>query len=520
MKKLILSILFLLCFFSLSGEKYKIRSAEIHTSGKFKLTTTKPSIVEMKFPIDKKTIFTEESLDSYLTFYKQQLINSRYFEEVSVTYETLFNHEDYEISDDGVFKEIIVIINLKDSNHFLAVPYATFKDDINQTIITPKLKAKDTNFLGTLTPLSFDVNVTISKKKEESKIEFNPGMNIAFDIPFKAGPINLTWVNKYAMNYTFGNNTPEWDAKTGFKIELPLNRVSFILELNQYNYKNLRFTEYKDDFYFSEEAILSVPVSIYQFKNYTYLTYTPTVNYCFNWDFDGINKNNDDLSGPIINFGHSLSNSQINWENNFRNGYSFTISNNWGYNFQRQDWNPSLTISSQLFKSFVVEDRNYLDIVGFCSNLYSFIYFDLSDSYFDHTTSGYGEKLGDHLRGIPNEFYFGNEKPDNTSSAAFILNLDFPINIVRTSFKHDIINFDLQLSPFIDLAVYKDRALPLKTDSAICMGGEALIYPKKWSSFTIRVSLGFDMKAAAAEDNFIKGLLHNKEFFIGLGLAY
>ena len=49
---------------------------------------------------------------------------------------------------------------------------------------------------------------------------------------------------------------------------------------------------------------------------------------------------------------------------------------------------------------------------------------------------------------------------------------------------------------------------------------EVLVYPYKWSSFTIRGSLGFDMKSAIAEDNLIKGLWHNKEFTIGLGLHY
>ena len=100
------------------------------------------------------------------------------------------------------------------------------------------------------------------------------------------------------------------------------------------------------------------------------------------------------------------------------------------------------------------------------------------------------------------------------------MNFDFPINIIRTQFSHEIINFNMQFSPFIDIAIYRDRALPLQTDSAICIGMEGLVYPYKWSSFTIRGSIGFDMKGAAAEDNLIKGLLHNKEFTIGLGLHF
>jgi hypothetical protein len=53
---------------------------------------------------------------------------------------------------------------------------------------------------------------------------------------------------------------------------------------------------------------------------------------------------------------------------------------------------------------------------------------------------------------------------------------------------------------------------------------EVLVYPKKWSSFIIRGSIGFDLKETFAEDTNIKGLVkglwHNKEISIGLGLHY
>ena len=100
------------------------------------------------------------------------------------------------------------------------------------------------------------------------------------------------------------------------------------------------------------------------------------------------------------------------------------------------------------------------------------------------------------------------------------MNIDFPINIVTTTFKRDIINFNMQFAPFMDIAIYRDRALPMQTESVVCMGMEVLVYPYKWSSFTIRGSIGFDMKRAISEDSLLKGLWHNKEFSIGLGLHY
>ena len=137
---------------------------------------------------------------------------------------------------------------------------------------------------------------------------------------------------------------------------------------------------------------------------------------------------------------------------------------------------------------------------------------------------GYGDKIGKRLRGIPDDSYLGNGKPKYTTSTAVVLNLDFPINLFETSFKKDIINFSMQLSPFIDAAIFRDRKLPLQTDSKICSGMEVLVYPKKWSSFIIRGSIGFDIKTAVATATDIKGLLKdfwaNKEISIGLGLHY
>ena len=121
---------------------------------------------------------------------------------------------------------------------------------------------------------------------------------------------------------------------------------------------------------------------------------------------------------------------------------------------------------------------------------------------------------------MPDDTYFGNESPSYTTSTAIVMNFDFPVNIITTHFKHDLINFDMQFSPFMDIAIYRDRALPLQTDSIICAGMEVLVYPYKWSSFTIRGSIGFDLKSAISENNAIKGLLHNKEISIGLGLHY
>ncbi len=522
MKKILLAVCFFLtCAFTLSGENYKIKKAEFSTSGKFKLTTTRPHAVEIQYPIDRNSIFTEAELESYLRFYKQQLTNSRLFEEISVSYETLFS----DTSDNGSenqIQEIVVKVDLKDSNHFLAVPYPKLKSDKEKTEILLKLKAKDDNFLGTMNPLAAEINIEVTK--EDEKWKFKPGFNVSYDFPFTLGPLNITWVNDYAINYNSNYIYPEWDAKTGLKFVLPYKYISLVFEGYHSFINNYDYEQYHDSMYSKEDFILSTPVKLYEFENYTYLIYTPSINYSFVWDNDGIHIDNTSLSGPIISFSQTLSNSKINWVDNFRNGYSFSLGNTWAYNFQRNDWSPSVSFEAKLFSVFPIEERSYLDYLGIAADFYAFTYFDMQRQFYNPSKDGYGELIGKRLRGIADESYFGNDFPKNTTSTAVVLNIDFPINILRTSFSKDIINFSMQFSPFIDIAVYRDRKLPLQTDSKVCSGMEVLVYPKKWSSFIIRGSIGFDIKTAVATATDIKGLLKdfwaNKEISIGLGLHY
>ena len=521
MKKVLLVIsAFFVLLTCANAQNFKIDDYKITTNGKYKLTTTKPYAIQLNYPIDKKSIFNKHDFESYLTNYKQELENSRLFEEINVDYEVL---EQTVTSDDNpeTLLKVKLNINVTDSNHFLMVPYPKFKSDKDKTEIILKLKAKDSNFLGTMNPLATDLNIEV--KKDEESWSFKPGFNISYDYPFSAGPFDATWINDYSINYNSQNKYPEWNAKTGLKFVLPFHYISFVFEGYHNFINNFDYEKYGDAMYSKEEFKFSTPIKLYEFKNFSYLTYTPSLSYNFYWDQDGINIDNPSLTGPIITLNQSLSNSKINWHDNFRKGYSISLGNSWTYNFQRKDWSPSISLEAKGFTSIKLEDRDYLDQIGIVTDIYAFTYFDMPGSYYDHDFSGYGDSIGSRLRGVPDDSYFGNFDSDTTSTG-FVLNIDLPINIIRTSFERDLFNFNMQFSPFLDIAIYRDRALPLQTDSKICSGMEVLVYPKKWSSFIIRGSIGFDLKETFAEDTNIKGLVkglwHNKEISIGLGLHY
>lgn len=505
MKKVFFFLVFLLTisFFSFS-EQYHILDFNFNISGATKnsLIKTKDTSLLIQYPIDTNTIFTtQEEFEKYLENYEQTLINSRAFENVEILYESDLSTSDSSITN------VILTINLQDSHHLLILPYPKYDSNSGVTL---KIKVKDTNFLGSLKTFNLDLNTNYYDG------DLSAGLNFSYDQPFKAGPFNIYWVNDYSFDFIIGKKIPEFSAKTGLEVTLPKNRYSYVLEFFQYAYKDYDYEIYGDDLYFKEEIKFSVPFKLYSFKNYSNLLYTPYVKFSFNWDFDSIQIENNDLSSPYLDIGHSISNEKINWNNNFRKGYSACLSNNYTYNFQRHDFYSNLVFEFQFFNNFkAYEERNYFDRFGFYSRMKIFTTFEISSNKFK-----YGQEIGDWLRGIKDSTCI-----DLSSSvpSAIVLNIDLPHHIFTTNFKKDIINFDLQISPFLDIALIQSRKnnkVFSLADGLYCAGVEFLVFPKKWSSYTIRASAGFDLKESLNSTRIIKGLLHNYEIYIGLGTAY
>ena len=57
-------------------------------------------------------------------------------------------------------------------------------------------------------------------------------------------------------------------------------------------------------------------------------------------------------------------------------------------------------------------------------------------------------------------------------------------------------------------------------DGYYCAGLEFLVYPVRWSSITVRASLGVDLNKAANCYNFLEAISECKEIDIGIGLLY
>ena len=485
MKKKTSLILFTLLAINIFAESYQIADYKFNIKGSnnFNFNRTKETALLMKYPLDVNTIFDDkESFESYISNYKQLLINTRAFEDVSITYDTVLDKKNDLVN-------VILYLNLNDSNHLLALPYPKFSSNSGFTL---KLKAKDTNFLGTLNPLSADLYLNY-------KDNFEFGINFAYDYPFKAGIFNAEWTNDLNINYTIGNKSPAFSSAIGVNFSLPKNFFSV-------NFGASQTIGYLNKLYFNENLFLSFPIVLYKANNYTNINYSPSISFNFKWD---TNFKTDPIENLELNFGHSISNSKINWNDHFRSGYSISLGNTFNYNIMKNSLVPSISLECEYFNNFPLLNKIFLDRFGINSRLYVFSVIDVPNR------KGTGnQQIGNRLRGI-----LDNRLPKYPCGVVF--NFDFPISIITTNFPITLLNFNMQLSPFVDVALPydKENLINIK-DGYYCAGMEVLVNPLKFSSYTIRASIGFDIDSVLKANNKFEGLLKNNEIYIGLDLHY
>ncbi|WP_027727458.1 hypothetical protein [Treponema sp. C6A8] len=524
MRKLNKKVLSIIFAFSASlmlfAEKYQISDVEYETEGAFGFGKTNPYSLSLNVEVDKKRVFeTEAAFLHYKDDYIQRLKNTRLFSKIEVDYA-------YDEEDENGIRKVHLSVHTVDSIHILAFPYPKY--DSNKGF-TMKIKGKDNNFLGSMNEMAGELNFSIKdSSSEDSKNKI--GLGFSYDHPFKAGPFNATWINDYSFSYNFDESSPEWDAKSGLKLSLPFPRHSFVWEFDQSFIKNLDYSKYDDDLYFKEYFNFSVPIKVAIIDDWGNVTYTPSTSVTYNWDFDGIQELNTDLSSPVLSIGHTLATSRINWADNLRNGLSISLGNSYSYNTQRYTFTPKVETELQAFKSFYFDDMDDVFArMGLAADFYAF--YDIQDPHGKYIMVN-GSNIGSRLRGIRDDLKYDDTdyKMCNVISA-FVLNLDMPIHFFTSTFETKVLNklnVDVQISPFVDIALTHNKITDRwfdPRDGFYCGGLEVLIYPLKWSGFVFRISAGIDMARTVLkklkmpiENDWRSGSKY--ELSIGLGLQY
>lgn len=486
---------------SAKKEIYRIAAVNYNAQG-----ITKESALERNIKIEEGKVFeSRAALEAYILDIKQKLINARLFETIEVSY-ALGKQEDEE----GALP-VSINVETVDSKHMLVLPYPMY--DSNEGVEL-KVKFTDNNFFGTMSEMVAGLRF-LFEQKEKQKNDYVLGGNLEYDFPFSIGKVEASWNNDLAFEYAFVRKEAEWNLQTGLTLIMPFDIFSLRLDITQGSTRELEYKEFGDDIYFTEYAKFSVPITLMPLGNFGDLVLAPAIEFLYNWDMDGISIKNEDLLSPKLTFSTELSAGRVDWQGNFRQGFLASLAPNLSYNFQLNEFQPGVEAQATAFFAWKHAALN--------SRLTIFAQYN---SY---------RRYGEFLRGVPDDQYFSSQTGMGDmyackSAAAIILNIDVPIRLFVTQFKKGWLknfNFEVQLSPFIDIALTQNRSTGRTfspKDGFYTCGIEVLVFPEKWKSVQLRASIGFDMGRIlfknAVDTSWRDEKSSIKEISLGVGVFY
>jgi hypothetical protein len=360
-----------------------------------------------------------------------------------------------------------------------------------------------------MSPLRLDLGY---RYDEEGRNFFN--LMLDTDTPFRL--FNLYWNFNFDHDFTYRPDLDEpfyYKNTTGLSVEIPVKRPTFTvgfsesLTLNQEvarRYWTPQYGRFQKGIYLSSNPYISwrIPTG-FQYYHLGELIYSTSLSANIphelpQWPLFSF------LKGPFLYFSHSLGLGRVDWVDNFRKGVSASIGNSYSYNFYnlRNDINPwGIHFNASAAGHKIIGKR-----VNFSTRLiYRHWLFN------DYTDSG-----GDVIRGILDN--------DITANYMFSLNMDLPVKVLRFSpstwFKKEkmrIINFDLHVGPFVDMALYNNpiTQAPFSFDNMLLGGGlELIVFPEYFRSLFLRASVGLGVETARLN----RGI--SREIYIGTELHY
>lgn len=503
----------------LNAERYVLESVAYDGNGK-----TQERFLSGALAIQAGAGFdSEEAYEMYRAGIERKLRNERIFAFSEIT-------EERTAQEDGTIA-VSWTIRTVDSENLLVAPYPKYDSNSGLTF---KIKLKDNNFLGRMSPLSLDLAFGTEKDEDEDIDETYRffGISLDYNFPFMLGAVNARWLNNYAMQYTWGERGMEYGLSTGLKLSLPYKRLSFDLTLLQSLTRDHEYDEFGDTLFATEHALFEVPITLARTRTFGDIVYAPYSSATYNWDKDEISAENEDLRGPYFEAGHGIRLGAVNWKGNFREGFSISVKNLIGYNQETHDWIPGIQAELKAHAHwwrFNPSARAY------------------AAGYHNGT-----EKIGHNLRGIKDIQKFApaysakvGRKKALDVQAACILNCDLTVKVMETDWYglgqalfhteeppaiFSLLrqcDFELHVSPFLDAALTTNKATGSSFDwrDGFYSGGlEVIVYPSHWRSIQIRASAGLDIGRQFLSNSlnmdWRKDNVSKKEIYVGFGLFY
>jgi len=489
--------LFFICASSLSAQNeqtiYVIRSISYSIAGK-----TKDSALERagEFKTGLR-IAGRTALDEYIGEKIRVLNNIRALE----ADRSIVNFSFGEAEEDGAVP-VYLEISAADSSNLVILPEPKYDSNSGFTL---SLKAREYNFLGTLSPLKLDL-VWESDDKDRNSL----GFAVELALPFQAFGYNWTFVSLNEFYY-YLTGEPAYDRNVlGIAMELPVSFTAFTFGFEQgmiiheentpkniYEYPQ---DEYHTWYLYSKLYVnWKIPTPLHAGK-FGPVVYIPGVYGVINYQPGG--DLGDYRQGPGAGINQEIGFGRIDWIGNYRQGLKISILNDNEYNFFRRAWINSVGLQAE-------GHWRISQFFGISGRL-----------LYTRWVNDYYEEAGEVIRGYKDNELDAKER--------LSLNLDFPVRVIRFvpsewtgNPKYRYFDFEQHWSPFIDLLMIETpggcyRFTP--EDIITGIGLEVITFPLKWRSFYIRASIGWDMREASRAGRLPSGI--HREIFIGLGHYY
>ncbi|MDR0709481.1 MAG: hypothetical protein LBF77_05395, partial [Spirochaetaceae bacterium] len=408
-------------------------------------------IRSVNFDIDGRTrVFV---LADLLDMREGQRINGRTALETLVLRKTQILHNQRVLQEEGCRIDYLVgeaednspvpvdfLVHVKDAWNIFAFPEPKYDSNTGLSIT---LKARDWNFLGTMSPLELDLGYEIDEE------QYSAFVDVDADIPFRF--LGYIWNFNFDNLFTYNEFDPNYYKNvTGLTLDLPWRQTTITLGFDQSFFLNEENGDeekaetgvefYGNDWYMSSElyAKWEIPLGI-EVGDFGTLTYFPRLTEGFNYRPGG--DVGEYRRGPSTKFEHSFGFGQVNWIGNFRSGLDVSISNVNTFNNYTMDWdfNAGLAVEGHIALT---------QFFGISSRLKYRTYFS-SDDY----------SVGADLRGIRDKDFIA----DNVLS----FNLELPLRFLsftpsRWFNRRYFRPFDVEVhfSPFVDIAFINGRSNP------------------------------------------------------------
>lgn len=501
-----------------TGTVYVIREIEFDVEGR-----SRPyALIANGGFKEGERVIGKENLDKYLADRRQALLNQQVLEEVSIEY-SIGEYAAGEHGDDNALP-VKLLVHVKDTWNFIILPYPKYDSNEGFSVT---LKARDYNFLGTMSALSVDLGY--SQENNENTVNFS----IDTDIPFRAAGLDWNLNFDHSLSYTF-DEPLYYQNVTGLSLQLPWKATTFTAGFNQYLTINEENSDENIDIYDLDERFpgpygstelfvaWKIPFGL-EVGDFGELSYTPRVSGRINYPYGSM----DEPRKPLTEFSHSIGFGKVDWIGNYRKGLSVSAGNSYGWYIDRGD--APLKIGLDGEAKFYWPFSQYF---GVTSRLTYRQWWHRSDKVNDFIPY---YRAGDTTRGVLDE--------DIRAYQILSFNLDIPVRLLRfwpsewfNNKKLHLFDFEMHFSPFTDMVIFRgpynkiknaDEPAAGKTafgfeDMINTAGIEILVFPGFFRSLKIRASIAYNINRIRNEGLSLKGGFFPAwdEIFIGLDHHY